>query len=101
MTFKERLGRLVGYEFIRLKKQPSLKSHLRTLFDHYRIDLALDVGANHGSSDSCYASVVIGAGSAPSSPSKGALSGLPLWPSRMVTGRHTSSPSVSSVGRPS
>lgn len=37
-----------GYECIRKKKSPSLKSHLFNLIDQYLIDVVIDVGANHG-----------------------------------------------------
>ena len=37
-----------GYECIRKKKSPSLKSHLFNLIDQYTIDVVIDVGANHG-----------------------------------------------------
>jgi FkbM family methyltransferase len=37
-----------GYECIRKKKNPSLKSHLFNLIDQYLIDIVIDVGANHG-----------------------------------------------------
>ncbi len=37
-----------GYESIRKKKSPSLKSHLFNLIDQYLIDIVIDVGANHG-----------------------------------------------------
>ena len=37
-----------GYEYIRKKKSPSLKSHLFNLIDQYLIDIVIDVGANHG-----------------------------------------------------
>jgi FkbM family methyltransferase len=37
-----------GYECIRKKKSPSLKSHLFNLIDQYLIDIVIDVGANHG-----------------------------------------------------
>jgi FkbM family methyltransferase len=37
-----------GYECIRKKKNPSLKSHLFNLIDQFLIDVVIDVGANHG-----------------------------------------------------
>ena len=37
-----------GYECIRKKKNPTLKSHLFNLIDQYLIDIVIDVGANHG-----------------------------------------------------
>lgn len=38
----------LGYELIKERKSPSLRSHLRNVFDRYRIDVVLDVGANLG-----------------------------------------------------
>mgnify|MGYP001766232945 FL=1 len=38
----------LGYELIKEKKSPSLRSHLKNVFDRYRIDVVLDVGANLG-----------------------------------------------------
>ena len=37
-----------GYECIRNKKSPSIKSHLSNLIDQYLIDIVIDVGANQG-----------------------------------------------------
>jgi FkbM family methyltransferase len=39
---------LLGYELIKARKSPSLRSHLKNIFDRYRIDVVLDVGANLG-----------------------------------------------------
>lgn len=37
-----------GYELIKKRKHPSLKSHLQNILKQYEIDLVLDVGANQG-----------------------------------------------------
>ncbi|HOD28863.1 MAG TPA: FkbM family methyltransferase [Syntrophales bacterium] len=42
------LSKAFGYELIKEKKNPSLSSHLNNIFNLYRIDHVLDVGANHG-----------------------------------------------------
>jgi FkbM family methyltransferase len=42
------LSQALGYELIKEKKSPSLRSHLKNVFDRYRIDVVLDVGANLG-----------------------------------------------------
>lgn len=39
---------LFGYELIRKKKSPSLKSHLQNILKRLKINLVLDVGANNG-----------------------------------------------------
>ncbi len=44
----KRFVELFGYELINSKKQPSLFPHLLRLFKQCRIDVVLDVGANHG-----------------------------------------------------
>lgn len=38
----------LGYELIKKRKNPSLKSHLQNILKQYEIDLVLDVGANQG-----------------------------------------------------
>lgn len=40
--------RALGYELIKEGKSPTLRSHLQNIFEHYRIDVVLDVGANRG-----------------------------------------------------
>ena len=39
---------MFGYELLHRRKNPTLGAHITNLFDHYQIDLVLDVGANHG-----------------------------------------------------
>lgn len=47
-VFLKFLARMKGYQAIRKSRHPSLESHLEILFQHYRIDLVIDVGANTG-----------------------------------------------------
>jgi FkbM family methyltransferase len=37
-----------GYELIKKRKNPSLKSHLKNIFERHQINVVLDVGANLG-----------------------------------------------------
>jgi len=48
MKLHKKVAKLFGYELIRRKRHPSLESHLINLITKYKIDLVLDVGANHG-----------------------------------------------------
>lgn len=48
MNLARAIGHALGYELIKEAKSPSLRSHLARVFDRYRIDTVLDVGANHG-----------------------------------------------------
>lgn len=48
MKLHNRIARYFGYELIRLRKQPSLATHIKQLLRHYEIDLVFDVGANVG-----------------------------------------------------
>lgn len=42
------LARSLGYELIRRKKNPSLRSHLHNIIARHAIDVVIDVGANDG-----------------------------------------------------
>lgn len=48
MRLHRTIPHFFGYDMIRLSKQPTIESHLQILFDHYNINLVLDVGANSG-----------------------------------------------------
>lgn len=48
MKWYNRIAHLLGYELIRLKKQPTLQAHLARLLRHLNIATVLDVGANVG-----------------------------------------------------
>ena len=47
-TTKQKIANLFGYELIKLKKHPTLESHLMNMLKHHNIDTVLDVGANVG-----------------------------------------------------
>lgn len=48
MKWYNRIAHALGYELIRLKKQPTLPAHLARLFRHLNVTTVLDVGANVG-----------------------------------------------------
>lgn len=42
------IGDAIGFEVIRTKRHPSLKSHLKKVIREYDINMVIDVGANYG-----------------------------------------------------
>ena len=48
MKLHRKIAKIFGYELIKCKKHPTLSSHIINLVNHCKIDLVLDIGANHG-----------------------------------------------------
>jgi FkbM family methyltransferase len=48
MKLHRKIAKIFGYELIKRNKHPTLSSHIINLINHYKIDLVLDIGANHG-----------------------------------------------------
>ena len=48
MKLHKKIARAFGHELIKYRKHPTSNSHIINLIKHYKIDLILDVGANHG-----------------------------------------------------
>lgn len=46
--FNYTVAKKIGYEIVRRSKHPTLKSHIKNIINHYKINLILDVGAHQG-----------------------------------------------------